>query len=341
MNTKLKGTLCGLGAAVSYGLNPLGSLPMYAEGVNTNTVLIWRYGLALLMLAAIMVIKRMSFRITMRDAMILLPLGTLFAVSSISLFESFHHMDSGMACTMLFSYPVMVAVMMAIFFKERLTLNTVLSITLALAGIALLYRGDGGATLSAIGVSLVLVSSLTYALYIIILNKSPLRMSSVKLTFYVLLIGSLAVFVNSILSDFMSSAGGVEAHMLVSSSSAGADSTAVADTALHLLRTPSQWLHAAVLALCPTVLSLLLMTTAIHCVGSTPTAIMGALEPITAVAIGVLLFGETFTPRLATGILLVLAAVTLIIIGKSLSVHSMTHVITRLGRVITKHWRWK
>jgi len=314
MNAKIKGTLCGIGAAISYGTNPLGTLPLYADGINTNTALMGRYGLAVLMLAAIMLFQRKSFSLTRKEFLILAPLGLLFSLSSLTLYLSFHYMDAGVASTILFVYPVMVAVMMAVFFKERITLNTVLSITLALSGIGLLYRGGSGAVLSAAGVALVIASSLSYAIYIIILNKSPLRMSSLKLTFYVLLFGMIFILINSMFDP--------NGH-------------------LQTLTTPSQWLHALILALFPTVISLMLMVVAVHEVGSTPTAIMGALEPITAVAIGVLLFGEAFTPRLAAGILMVLMAVMLIIVGKSLSVHRITRVIGRLGHVLVKHWRWK
>lgn len=314
MNSKVKGTLCGIFAAISYGTNPLGTLPLYADGINANTVLMGRYGLAALMLACVMLVQRKSFALTRKELFILAPLGILFSMSSLTLYLSFHYMDAGVASTILFVYPVMVAVMMAVFFHERITINTVLSITLALCGIGLLYKGGSGVALSTVGVGFVMVSSLTYALYIIILNKSSLRMSAVKLTFYVLLFGVALIVVNSLL--------GLDGH-------------------LQLLTTPKQWLCALTLALFPTVISLLLMVVSVHEVGSTPTAVMGALEPITAVAIGVLLFGEAFTPRLAAGILLVLMAVILIVVGKSLSVHRITHVIGRLGHVLVKHWRWK
>lgn len=314
MNSKAKGTICGILAAISYGMNPLGVLPLYADGINSNTVLMGRYGLATLMLAAVMLFQRKSFALTRKELFILAPLGVLFSMSSLTLYMSFLYMDAGIASTLLFVYPVMVAVMMAVFFHERVTMSTVLSITLALSGIALLYRGGGGATLSATGVGFVMVSSLTYAVYIVIVNKSPLRMSSVKLTFYVLLFGAVLIYLNSLTGN-----GG---H-------------------LQMLTTWSQWLHALILALFPTVVSLLLMVVAVHNVGSTPTAVMGALEPLTAVAIGVLMFGEAFTPRLAAGILLVLMAVILIVVGKSLSVHRITHVIGKVGHVLVKHWRWK
>jgi hypothetical protein len=70
------------------------------------------------------------------------------------------------------------------------------------------------------------------------------------------------------------------------------------------------------MALFPTALSLLCTSAAIQRIGSTPVAILGALEPVTAVVIAVVLFGEALTPRLAAGMLMVITAVTLIIGGR-------------------------
>lgn len=315
MNSKLKGTLCGIGAAVSYGLNPLGALPLYADGVNTNTVLFFRYSIAVILLAAFMLFKRQSFAVTKKEISVLSVLGVLFVTSSLTLFLSFHYMAAGIASTLLFVYPVMVAVMMTVFFKEKLTMVTVVSIVLALSGIGLLYKGDNGDVLNMTGVLLVMLSSLTYAVYIIIVNKSPLRMSSIKLTFYVLLIGVIFIIVYSF-------AGG-------------------SDSYIHILSNPKEWMFASILALFPTVISLLLMVIAVHEIGSTPTAILGALEPMTAVVIGVVLFNEELTIRMATGMAMILIAVLFIIAGKSLTVNKITMVISKLGHVVVKHWRWK
>ncbi len=315
MDSRLKGILCGIGAAVSYGMNPLGALPLYADGINTNTVLFYRYGLAVIFLALFMLVNRKSFTITLRETVVLVPLGVLFVLSSLTLFASFHYMDAGVASTLLFVYPVMVAVMMALFFKERITAVTVFSILLSLTGIVLLYRGGDGEVLNTTGVLLVLLSSLTYAVYIVIVNKSSLRMSSVKLTFYVLLVGVLFILGYSFFC-------GEEAE-------------------IQILTTPSMWLHASILAVFPTVVSLLLMVVAVHEIGSTPTAVIGALEPLTAVVLGVTLFGEEFTSRLAIGIMLILSAVILIVLGNSVSINRITMVIGRFGHVLLKHWRWK
>lgn len=269
-------------AAVCYGTNPFGALPLYEEGVNTASVLFYRFSTAVVMLAVMMVTERKSFGVTKGELKTLASLGALFAASSLTYYQSFHFMDAGIASTMLFVYPVMVAVIMAAFFSERVKRSTVVSIIMALAGIALLYRGGEGAALSTVGVALVMVSSLTYAVYIVVVNQSRIRMSSLKLTFYVLLICMMCLLAYSYTSP--------EMH-------------------IQLPPSPRAWFFACWLGLVPTVLSLVLMTIAVHEVGATPTAIMGALEPLTAVVIGVTVFGEVLTPRLMLGIVLILVAV--------------------------------
>ena len=308
---KHRGIICGILAAVCYGTNPLGALPLYAEGVNTSSVLFYRFSIAVLMLAVMLLIERKSFRISGGELKTLGSLGLLFAASSITYYQSFHYMDAGIASTILFVYPVMVAVIMATFFREKVTASTVTSIILALTGIGLLYRGDAGVSLSGIGVLLVMVSSLTYAVYIVIVNQSSIRMSTMKLTFYVLLICMTCLLAYSFTSP---------------------------DLHLMLPPSPRAWFFACWLGLVPTVLSLVLMAIAVHEIGATPTAIMGALEPLTAVAIGVMVFGEALTFRLAVGIVLILSAVLLIVLGKNFHLRTISHAITS---IVKKTWRWK
>ena len=308
---KHRGIICGILAAVCYGTNPLGALPLYAEGVNTSSVLFYRFSMAVLMLAVMLLIERKSFRISGGELKTLGSLGLLFAASSITYYQSFHYMDAGIASTILFVYPVMVAVIMATFLREKVTASTVTSIILALTGIGLLYSGDAGVALSGIGVLLVMVSSLTYAVYIVIVNQSSIRMSTMKLTFYVLLICMTCLLAYSFTSP---------------------------DLHLMLPPSPRAWFFACWLGLVPTVLSLVLMAIAVHEIGATPTAIMGALEPLTAVAIGVMVFGEALTFRLAVGIVLILSAVLLIVLGKNFHLRTISHAITSIVR---KTWRWK
>lgn len=310
-NMKHKGFVCGILAAICYGTNPFGALPLYAEGVNTSSVLFYRFSMAVLMLGLMLMVQRKSFLVTRGELKTLASLGVLFAASSITYYQSFRFMDAGIASTILFVYPVMVAVIMAAFFREKVTPTTVFAIVLALTGIGLLYKGDGGVSLSAMGVLLVMVSSLTYAVYIVVVNQSSIRMSSLKLTFYVLLICWLSLWAYSLSSPELS---------------------------LMLPPSPRAWFFACWLGLVPTVLSLVLMTVAVHEVGATPTAIMGALEPLTAVVIGVLVFQEVLTLRLVVGIILILSAVLLIVLGKQ--VHLVT-IRQTISAIVRKTWRWK
>ena len=304
---KTVGILCAILSAVCYGTNPFGALPLYEEGVNTATVLTHRFGLAVVLLSVVMLIKGISFKVTRHEFKVLFSLGILFAASSITYYQSFHFMDAGIASTILFVYPVMVAVIMALFFKERVTGMTVVAIVLSLIGIALLYKGGTGASLSVIGIVLCILSSLAYAIYIVVVNQSSIKMSSFKVTFYAMLVCEITLILYSFTSP---------------------------ELYLHALPSARAWSFAVWLSIVPTILSLVFMTVAVNHVGATPTAILGALEPLTAVTIGVVVFGELLTPRLIVGILFILFAVMLVVLGKDLHLRTITHAVSRLW-----HWR--
>lgn len=289
-NNKTKGFILGAIAAASYGMNPLFTLPLYSAGMSVDTVLFYRYSLAVIVLGIMMKFQKQSFAIKRVDVLPLCIMGLLFAFSSLFLFMSYNYMDAGIASTILFVYPVLVAIIMAVVFKEKVSPITMFSIALAFVGISMLCKSPGGQTLSLVGITFVFLSSLSYAIYIVGVNHSSLKdMPIAKLTFYVLLFG-LSVYVVRL--QFC--------------------------TELQVIPTPMLWINAVSLAVFPTVISLVTMTKAIHYIGSTPTAILGALEPVTALFFGVLVFGEQLTPRIILGILMVITAVTLIIGGKSL-----------------------
>ena len=286
ISERSRGYVLGAIAAASYGLNPLFALPLYGAGLGVDSVLFYRYVLAVVMLGALMLFRRQSFALRRRDVLPLAAMGVLFSVSSLLLFESYNLMDAGIASTILFVYPILVALIMALGFRERITPLTIFCIALAVLGIGLLYEGDGQ-TLSLTGVTLVLLSSLSYAVYIVGVNRSALAaLPTVKLTFYALLFG-LAIYVVRL--DFL--------------------------TGLQAVPSWYLWGNVLALAALPTAVSLLCTTQAIHYIGSTPTAILGALEPVTAVFFGVVIFHEELTARLGLGIALILVAVTLIVAG--------------------------
>lgn len=287
-NKKITGIICGIAAAVCYGTNPLGALNLYAEGLTTNVVLFYRFGFALLLITALLLWRHEKFAITKKEFWTLLALGVLFTFSSLTLYSSFNRMDAGVASTILFVYPVMTAVLMAVVFKERTSVVTAISIALSMVGVALLYWRGNGQTLDTWGVVLVLISALTYAVYIIVMNRSHLNMSAFKINFFVTLCCVLGMLVYSLLCGMP----------------------------IQALHTARSWFFVGWLSVVPTIFALVLLVYAAKYAGSTPTAIMGALEPLTAVLIGICVFGEAFSARLGIGIVLILGAVVLLVLGK-------------------------
>jgi len=296
MNEKLKGYLLAAVAAATYGMNPLFALPLYDHGMDASSVLFFRYLLAIPIVAAMIKLRGRDFKVSGRQLALLAGMGVLMVLSSIALFESYNFMGAGIASTILFVYPIIVALIMVLFYKEKLSVETALCILLAFCGILLLYKGEDGTTLSLTGTLLVLGSALSYALYIAFVSKTRLqRMPTIKITFYVLLFGFLLLF-------FRVDCG-------------------------RSLHTPDQWyLWANLLALAvfPTVISFLCTTLAIQYIGSTPTAILGALEPVTAIFFGITIFGERLTLREGIGIVIIIVAVTLVIMD-SLLHRYLTH----------------
>ena len=291
MNAKAKGYILGSIAAASYGMNPLFALPLYKAGMDPDSVLFFRYLFAIQLLGIMIKARGRSFKIQRKETFPLIIMGLLVALSSLTLFLSYNYMAAGIASTLLFVYPIMVALIMAMVFKEKLALQTIVCMLLALGGIGLLYKSEDGSTLSLIGTLLVFASSLSYAIYIVGINQTSLKnVATLKVTFYVLLFG-LSLFV---------------ARLLYSG----------------VLNTPDQWyLWANLLALAvfPTAISFLCTTGAIQYIGSTPTAILGALEPVTAIFFGIAVFGESLTVRESFGLVMIIVAVTFVIAGGNIT----------------------
>jgi len=289
MNVKTRGYACGIIAASTYGMNPLFALPLYGAGLNPVSVLFFRYLLAIPLLLAMLTARGHSPWLSGRQVLPIALLGIIVAVSSLSLFESYNYMAAGIASTLLFIYPVMVAVIMGVVYKERLSPVTIVSIVVALAGIVMLYKGPEGSTLSLAGTALVIVSALTYAFYLVAVNRQPYQgIPTLKITLWVLVFG-LTVFLGCF----------------------------AAGTPVKLPPADGLWLWGNLIALAvlPTAVSFACTNVAIQDIGSTPTAILGALEPVTAVIIGVTVFDEMMTFREVVGLVMIITAVTAVIAG--------------------------
>ena len=286
----LKGFAFGILTSATFGLIPLFTLPLMAKGMQFDSILFYRFLFAALALASIMAAKKESFHADKRDIPVLILLGFFYTASAMFLFWGYNFMSAGIATTLHFTYPVFVTLIMLLFFREKTSWITLMAIVLAICGVARLSIGEEEIRLSALGVFIVLLSALGYALYITTVNKflaggstSRLKMGGRKLTFYVFVV-STALFA-------------IKAGTIPDSMS---------------------FVNLILLAIVPTVISNITLVLAVHNIGGTLTAVLGAVEPITAVCVGILVFSEPFTPNLAVGILLIIIAVTMIILSKSI-----------------------
>lgn len=306
MNKAIKGYLLAAIAAAAYGTNPAFAVPLYEDGMNANSVLFFRYILGLPLLAVLMSCRGMGFALRKSQIVPVAVLGIMMAFSSLTLFESYYYLNAGIASTLLFVYPILVAVIMIFLFHEKFRISIVACLILMAMGLIMLMKQEDGATLSSFGCLLVMVSALTYALYIIMVNRSATvqQIPTTKLLFYVLVWGSL-VFV-------------VKMGM---------------GTPLSMPASGTDWINLSALAFIPTVLSLTCTTIAINIIGSTPTAIFGALEPVSAVILSYFVLHQPITGREIVGGILIVLATTIVIGGEKVD-----HMILGVRKMWPKSW---
>ena len=287
--SNLKGYLFAAIAAASYGTNPIFAIPLYREGISVTSVLFMRYAMAVAIMFFVTMIKSpKAFVIKPKYVGLLAFMGILMVLSSIALFESYKYLSAGIASTLLFFYPVMVAIIMAFFYKERLTKKSWACLITAFLGVVILSKNDDGGFISLLGLTLVMLSSLSYAIYLVYINRGPMKkINTSTITFYVILGGFLVMIPYCLL-----------------------------DGGLMLPKTTPAWINAIGLGFFPTVISLIFTSRAIALIGSTETAIFGALEPLTAVILGILILGETLTITPAIGMILIFVSVTVLMMKK-------------------------
>ena len=287
--SNLKGYLFAAIAAASYGTNPIFAIPLYREGISVTSVLFMRYAMAVAIMFFVTMIKSpKAFVVKPKYVGLLAFMGILMVLSSIALFESYKYLSAGIASTLLFFYPVMVAIIMAIFYKERLTKKSWACLVTAFLGVVILSKNDDGGFISLLGLTLVMLSSLSYAIYLVYINRGPMKkINTSTITFYVILGGFLVMIPYCLL-----------------------------DGGLMLPKTTPAWINAIGLGFFPTVISLIFTSRAIALIGSTETAIFGALEPLTAVILGILILGETLTITPAIGMILIFVSVTVLMMKK-------------------------
>ena len=246
---------------------------------------------------------RGGFRVGRAEILLLFLLGALFAVSSQTLFWSFTMMPAGIASTILFLYPIFTALIMGIFFKARIGLKTVAAIALSFCGILFLADLRGGGV-SVFGIALVVVSALSYAVYIVMVKVTRISsMGGFKLTFYSLFFAAVCLGLKFALE-------------------------------WRVPQIPTgdfEIVNVAALALLPTFVAITSIAYAIRYAGPTVAAVLGAFEPATAVLLCVAFLGESFTFSIGCGISLIVVAVVILTLPESAEISK-----NREGKILQK-----
>ena len=254
------------------------------NGASIESILFFRYAIAVTLLGAFLLLRRHSFRITWKQAGVLLVLGLLYTTSSLTLFEAYRYIASGLATTIVFLYPVLVAIIM-VFLRVVPSWPVWLSIALTFAGVVIMTQGDSSQAVRPMGLLLSFTSALVYALFIVIINRSKVisGVSNSLLTFYALSVGTLVFWGKIAMSD------------------AGIMTGLTAHTA---------WLNLVGLAVLPTIVSTATLAIATRNIGATKASVLGVFEPVTAILVGTFVFGEALTANIVIGILISMGAIT-------------------------------
>lgn len=182
----------GIITGITYGLNPLFAMPLMKNGAATESILFFRYAFAVLLLGLFLLLRKQSFRVSGKQIGVLFVLGLLYTSSSIFLFDAYEYIASGLATTLVFLYPVLVAIIM-VFLKVVPSWPVWLAIAATFGGVLIMTQSDGSQTINPIGVLLSIASALVYALFIVIINRSKAiaGISNSLLTFYALMVGAI------------------------------------------------------------------------------------------------------------------------------------------------------
>ena len=278
-------------SSASFGFSPLFSIALIAAGLTNFDVLSYRWLTAALVLVIYAFIKGKSLRLnSFSEVWKVMLLSALRAITSITLLIGYANIASGIASTINFMYPVIVAFCMMLFFGEQKSWVTFGAIALAILGVYLMASGDGltveGGNTS-LGLTCSLISAFSFAAYYIVMKKSKAdKIEAVKFTTWIMML-SAVYFI----------AGGL-----------------ITEGSISIVTDGRSWLYILGLGLWATMVSNFTGVKAVRRIGPTLTSILGALQPLTAVILGALFLDEHLGLKAIAGIVLIMAAVIIIVL---------------------------
>ncbi len=203
-------------------------------------------------------------------------------------FWGLEHISASLERVILYCYPTLVLIISATFLGRRIRLSQVVAISLCYLGI-LIAVGYGPATESnansVLGIVLVFLSALTYAIFLVGSGELIPRMGVWRFTCWAMLTSTFCIVVHySVTYPFT-----------------------------NLFEYPRQvYIYAAVMAIFSTVLPSFLISEGIKRIGASNAAIIGGIGPVSTIVLASIFLGETFTLPQILGTLLVIAGVVYI-----------------------------
>lgn len=286
---KIKGILFAALSSSTFGLAPFFTISLIMAGYSTFEALSYRWGVASLFLFLVGVFSGVKFRMSWRDFRTVFCLSLFRATTSFSLVVAYQNIASGVASVIHFMYPLAVALTMMFVFKEPKSKTIISAIVISIIGAVFLSTGNiesSGGSDTVLGIVMSTISVFSYAGYIVGVRRTrAVNIPSVPLTCSVMGIGAVLFIIGGFFT------GGI-----------------------RIETDPHIWLYIAGLGLVATAISNISLVQGIKLAGPTLASIMGAMEPLTAVVIGIFVFGETFSWHTAVGIVLILFAVLLVIL---------------------------
>jgi drug/metabolite transporter (DMT)-like permease len=273
-------------SAVAYGISPVLIKAAYGGGANSVSVAFLRI-LAIPVLMAVMRMKKISASLTGREAKdVILSCGIGFGITTLLLFGSYARIPVSMATTLHFIYPIAVSVVCVFFFREKFSAPMLFALVMCTAGVFLFMDDTSGANIK--GVVMALASGLTYAFFLVFLDKSGLKhMNHFKLSFWL----------SVMLTMFFGAYGALTGTL-----------------ALNL--TAEAWALCAVNSILCAVVAVTALQLGIQFSGAAAASILSTLEPITSFALGVAILGEGYSAAKVIGVVCVVIAVIAVSVKK-------------------------
>ena len=287
---RFNGIFYAIISSCSFGFSPLFSLGLLAAGLSNFDVLSYRWAVAALVLMIYAASKGKTLRLqSFGEVWKIVLLSLLRSVTSITLLIGYANIASGIASTINFMYPVVVALCMMLFFGERKSFVNIASILISILGVYLLASGDGlkvegGNT--ALGLTCSIISAFSFAAYYLVMKLAKAdKIEVVKFTTWIMLLSAVYFIISGYIFD--------------------GKITIVTDM--------KQWMYIAGLGLWSTMVSNFTGVKAVRRIGPTMTSILGALQPLTAVVLGVLFLDEHLSVRTIIGICIIMVTVSFIV----------------------------